>query len=368
MDLDKYVDEGRLPGVVTLVARGDDVEVRTAGPVRQDSIFRIASITKPITAAAVMLLVEDGRLALDDPVDKWLPELASPMVVRTPESPIDDVVPATRAVTVFDLLTSRAGYGFASRFDLPAVEAFGEVMGWDGRQVQAPPAPDEWMARLATLPMAAQPGEAFLYHAASDLQGVLIARVSGQTLPDFLHEWVFEPLGMVDTAFWVPPEKLDRFTSYYRPGLELVDAPDGQWSTPPAFPSGGGGLVSTADDWLRFGRALLTDTLLTRESVTLMTTDHLTDEQRADADLYVDGQGWGFGGSVDINTANPWNVPGRYGWTGGTGTTAQIIPATGTVAVLLTQLAAESPEAAAHLTEFWTYSTDVGRWLTAADR
>ncbi|ALG08107.1 serine hydrolase [Kibdelosporangium phytohabitans] len=354
MDLNKYVADGRLPGVLTLVARGDDVEVEIAGPYTRDTLFRLASITKPITAAAVMLLLEDGRIALDDPVDIWLPELGEPKVVRTPESPIDDVVPAARAVTVFDLLTSRAGYGFAPRFDLPAVQAFGDVMGWDGRQVQDPPAPDEWMARLATIPMAAQPGAAFLYHAASDLQGVLVSRVSGQSFPDFLQERVFEPLGMVDTAFWVTPDNIDRFTGYYRSGLELVDPPEGRWSTPPAFPSGGGGLVSTADDWLRFGRALLSDALLTRESVKLMTTNHLPEEQRVGGGVFLDGQGWGFGGSVDVTTKQPWNVPGRYGWTGGTGTTAYVHPATGTVTILLTQLAAESPESAAHLMEFWT--------------
>ncbi|WP_237774331.1 serine hydrolase domain-containing protein [Actinosynnema sp. ALI-1.44] len=240
MDLSKSVADGRLPGVVTLIARGDDVDVAVAGPYRRDTIFRLASITKPITAAAVMLLIEDGRIGLDDAVDKWLPELGDPQVVRTPESPVDDVVPAARAVTVFDLLTSRAGYGFAPRFELPAVHAFGDVMGWDGRQVQDPPPPDEWMARLATIPMAAQPGEAFLYHAASDLQGVLVSRVSGQSLPDFLHERVFEPLGMVDTDFWVTPDRIDRLPGYYRSGLDLVDPAEGLWSRPPAFPSGGG--------------------------------------------------------------------------------------------------------------------------------
>ncbi|MFC0112688.1 serine hydrolase domain-containing protein [Kibdelosporangium aridum] len=356
MDLKDYVDSGKLPGVVTLVARGDDVDVRTFGPVERDTIFRIASITKPITAAAVMLLVEDGKLALDDSVGKWLPELAGPKVVRTPESPVDDVVPAQRPLTVFDLMTSRAGYGFAAPFDRPAVSMFGDVMGWDGRDVQAPPPPDEWVAKLAGIPMAAQPGEEFLYHAASDLQGVLIARVSGLSFPDFLAERIFEPLGMVDTAFWVPPAKIHRFTSYYRGGLVLADAPDGQWSTPPAFPSGGGGLVSTADDWLKFGRALLDDPLLSGESRKLMTTNHLTDEQRERGELFLQGQGWGFGGSVDLTHRVAGNVPGRYGWVGGTGTSAYIVPSTGQIAILLTQLAVEDADSPQYIEEFWEYS------------
>ncbi|MCE7009815.1 beta-lactamase family protein [Kibdelosporangium philippinense] len=355
MELQNYVDAGQLPGVVTLVARGDDIDVRTFGPVERDTIFRIASITKPITAAAVMLLVEDGKLALDDPVSNWLPELADPKVVRTPDSPVDDVVAARRPLTVFDLLTSRAGYGFATPFESPAVTMFGDVMGWDGREVQAPPPPDEWLAKLASIPMAAQPGAAFLYHAASDLQGVLISRLSG-SLVDFLAERVFEPLGMVDTAFWVPRDKLGRFTSYYRHKMELADPPDGQWSKPPAFPSGGGGLVSTVDDWLRFGRALLDDTLLSRESVQLMMTNHLTDEQRAGGELFLQGQGWGFGGSVDVETRVAGNVLGRYGWVGGTGTSAYLAPATGQVAILLTQLAVEDPTSPPYIEEFWEFS------------
>jgi CubicO group peptidase (beta-lactamase class C family) len=266
--LNKHVEGTAVPGAVALVARGDRVEVQAVGsvdvegsaPMARDSLFRIASITKPIAAAAVLMLIENGRIALDDPVGKWLPELASPSVVRTPDGPVGDVVPAGRPITVFDLLTSRAGYGFPSDFALPAVGELFTVQP-DGREVQLPPAPDEWLAALARVPLLYQPGAAWLYNTSSDLQGVLIARVSGQSLPEFLAERIFEPLGMADTGFEVPAGKRDRFTSYYRPGptgeLELADAPDGQWSSLPAFPSGAGGLVGTVDDWFAFARMLL---------------------------------------------------------------------------------------------------------------
>jgi CubicO group peptidase (beta-lactamase class C family) len=368
--LKTHVDNSSVAGAVGLVARGDQVDVQAVGladvggaaPMTRDSIFRIASITKPIVAAAVMVLVEDGRIGLHDPVDKWLPELASPVVIRTPESPVDDVVPALRPITVHDLLTSRAGYGFpAADGSLPAIQALlSDGQQQFGRDPQFVSAPDEWLAGLAKVPLLHQPGEAFLYNTCSDLQGVLVARVSGAALPDFLAERLFEPVGMVDTGFHVPAAKFDRMTSYYRTGLELVDGPDGQWSSPPAFPSGAGGLVSTVDDWLRFGRMLLADggTVLSPESVRQMTTDHLTRPQREAGALFLEGQGWGFGGTVDIASIDPWNVPGRYGWVGGTGTAAHITPSTGAVTVLLTQLAMNDPTTPAVMRDFWRYAAD----------
>jgi CubicO group peptidase (beta-lactamase class C family) len=365
-----YVGDGTVPGAVGLVARGDQVEVRAVGsadvegtaPVTRESIFRIASITKPIIAAAVMMLVEDGRIALDDPVAKWLPELAAPVVVRTQDAPVDDVVPAARPITVFDLLSSCAGYGFPDDFSLPAVELLFSVQP-DGREPGAKPSPDQWMAELARVPLLRQPGEAFLYNTCSDLQGVLIARVAGQPLPEFLAERVFEPLGMIDTGFTVPAGKRDRFTSYYRNGdggLELVDAPDGAWASRPEFPSGAGGLVCTVDDWLRFARMLLAGGggLLSPGSVRLMTTDQLTQPQRDASRLFLEGQGWGFGGSVDVEAIDPWNVPGRYGWVGGTGTAAHITPSTGAVTILLSQLEMAGPTAPALMRDFWRYAAN----------
>jgi CubicO group peptidase (beta-lactamase class C family) len=372
--LQTYVSNGTVPGAVALVAHGDRAEVRAVGaadvdgtsPMSRDSIFRIASITKPITAAAALMLADDGRIAPDDPVGRWLPELASPVVVRTPASPVDDVVPAARTITVADLLTFRAGYGFPSDFTLPAVSLLFSELKQGPPQPQLVAAPDEWMAALSRIPLLHQPGEAWLYNTCSDILGVLVARVSGRPFPEFLAERLFGPLGMTDTGFEVPAGQLGRVASYYRAGpaggLELVDPPAGQWSSAPAFPSGAGGLVSTVGDWSRFGRLLLAGgsaggrQLLSAESVRQMTTDHLTPAQRDASRLFLEGQGWGFGGSVDVAAIDPWNVPGRYGWVGGTGTAAHITPATGAVSILLTQVEMSGPTPPALMRDFWRYA------------
>ncbi|POX42635.1 serine hydrolase [Streptomyces sp. Ru72] len=372
--LKTYIDKGWAPGAVALVERHGRTESAAVGsldatgaqPMPPDAIFRLASITKPLVAAAVMTLVEDGTLALDAPVAVWIPELAHPTVVRTPAGPIDDVVPASRQITVQDLLTFRAGYGFPSDFSLPQVKALFEVQR-PGADPRALPDPDAWVAELARLPLLYQPGEAWLYHTCSDLQGVLIARATGRPLPEVLAERILQPLGMSDTAFEVPATERHRLTTAYRPdgtgGLEAIDTPDGGWSSLPAFPSGGGGLAGTAADWLAFARMLLAGgttpdgrRVLTTESVRRMTTDHLTAAQRARAALFLEGQGWGYGGSVDIAASDPWTVPGRYGWVGGTGTSAHVVPATGTVAILLTQRAMEGPTPPALMRDFWRYA------------
>ncbi|MFC4493409.1 serine hydrolase domain-containing protein [Streptomyces ovatisporus] len=369
-----HVGPGRATGAVGLVARGGRTEVQAVGftdaagttPMTRDSIFRIASLTKPVVAAAVMLLVEEGRFALEDPVAEWLPELANPVVVRRPSGPADDVVPASRPITVFDLLTFRAGYGFPSDFEVPAVELLFSELDMAPLQPQVAAPPDEWMAKLSRVPLLHQPGEGWLYHVCSDIQGVLVARASGTPLQDFLAERLFEPLGMVDTGFAVPAGELHRFTSFYRQGVdgtELADPPEGEWSRLPAFPSGGGGLVSTVDDWHSFARMLLAEgvaegeaggrRVLSPESVRQMTTDHLTGAQRS---LFLEGQGWGFGGSVDVERTDPWNVPGRYGWVGGTGTAGHIVPSTGDVTILFTQFQMTGPTTPEPMRDFWRYA------------
>ncbi len=344
--LDAAAAEEALPGASALVARGDDVEIASVGEIEPDSIVRVASVTKPITAAGVMLLVDEGRVALEDPIARWLPELASPDVVRTPASPVDDVLPAARPITVEDVLTFRAGWGFPSDFTLPAVsELFSKLPPLASTQT-----PDEWVQTLAGVPMLHQPGQAWLYNTCSDIQGVLVARASGRSLPEFLAERIFEPLGMVDTGFHASADRADRLAPFHGsvPGL---DDPS-RFTKPPSFPSGAGGLVSTAADLHRFGRMLLDGGagLLSRDAVRSMTTDHLTAEQRAASTLFLEGAGWGFGGSVAAD--------GRYGWIGGTGTAAHVMPSTDTVGILLTQVAMTGPTSTPLMRRFWDYAFD----------
>ncbi len=263
--VDEKVAAGLVPGGVALVARDGVAEVVCAGSrsvggpdMTRDSLFRVASIGKPITAAATMVLVERGVFGLDDAVSRWLPELAEPMVLRTPEGPIDDVVPAERAITVRDLLTLRGGHGYPSNFDAPVPKLLTErLKQGPPRPLEVPPT-DEWMARLAEVPLLHQPGQGWTYNTGSDILGVLLARATSGSLGEVLAETVLEPLGMTDTVFWTT--EVERMTSLYQrgdDGFELVDPPDGQWTSPPPFESGAGGVLSTVDDWWAFGQMLL---------------------------------------------------------------------------------------------------------------
>ncbi|MGX4735352.1 serine hydrolase domain-containing protein [Kitasatospora griseola] len=365
--LERRVADGTVAGAVALVERGGATEVATAGDLSRESLVRIASIGKPMTAAAVLQLVDDGVFGMDDPVEDWLPELADRQVVRTPQSPVTDTVPAERPITVRDLLESRAGYGFPADFSLPAVAPLTDELLQGPPQPQKVVPPDEWLAMLAHIPMLHQPGAAWLYNICSDLQGVLVSRATGQPLDEALAERLFEPLGMVDTGFSAPSGEAGRLGPLYRPNpdgtLAVTDPPGGQWSTRPAFPSGAGGLVSSLDDVLAFQRMLVSGGrakdgrhVLSEGAVWQMTTNYLTERQRADSELFLEGQGWGYGGSVDVERREPWNVPGRYGWVGGTGTTAHLVPMTGLVTILLTQRAMTNPSPPPLMREFWRYA------------
>ena len=314
-----YIDRGEVPGMVTLVSRGDEVHVDALGmkaqggndPVRRDTIFRISSMTKPITAAATMILIEECKLRLDEPVDRVLPELANRQVLKRLDGPLDETVPAKRPVTVRDLLTFRMGFGqmMAPPDAYPILKAANELqVGMGPPSPATMPAPDEWIRRLGTLPLAHQPGELWMYNTGSDVLSVLIARVSGQPFETFLRERIFEPLGMKDTGFSVPSARLSRlvtsyWTNFKTAKVEVYDeAEGGQWSRPPAFPSGAGGLVSTIDDYFAFGRMMLnrgkygSERIVSRPSVEAMTTDQLTPEQKAGSGLvsgYFDSHGWG---------------------------------------------------------------------------
>ncbi len=361
-----HVASGEIPGVVALVAKDDDVAAVALGtqgtsgtPMRRDSIFRAASISKPLTAALTVLLVEDGQLDLDGPVDDLLPELAEPRVLRTPASELDDTVPCKRPITARHLLTHTAGHGFATG-DSVVVSQLVEQLHQASMQMGEVPAPEEWMRRLSGIPLVHQPGEGWTYNAAYDVLGVLLARAAGQPLADLMAERLLDPLAMVDTGFHVPGAKRDRFTTLYghdQTGrLEVSDEPDGEFATTPPFASGAGGLVTTADDWLAFGRMLLAEGggLLRPESVRQMMTDHTTLEHREMAGFFLDGQGWGFGGGVDTQVLHPWNTIGRYGWVGGTGTAAYVDPQRGTVSIILTQVELGGPEPADVFETFWT--------------
>jgi CubicO group peptidase (beta-lactamase class C family) len=362
-----HVDSGAIPGLVALVARGADVEVVALGtqgtsgtPMQQESIVRGASITKPLMAALTMMLVQDGRLDLDAPVAELLPELAEPRVLRTPTSELDDTVPAERAITGRHVLTSTSGHGFAT-VESPVVPVLIEQLGQASMELDKVPAPDEWIRRLSAIPLIHQPGEGWTYNASYDLLGVLLARAAGQDLADLMAERVLEPLDMVDSGFHVPAGKRDRFTTLHGSDLSVSDEPDGSFAEPPAFASGAGGIVTTVDDLLAFGRMLLADGagLLSPESVRQIMTDHTTPELREMGGFFLDGQGWGFGGGVDTSVRDPWNVVGRYGWVGGTGTSAYVIPSRASVNVLLTQVELGGPASTAVLEAFWTYAATV---------
>jgi CubicO group peptidase (beta-lactamase class C family) len=375
-----YVERGDVPGLVTLVSRRGEVHVDALGttavgsrdPMRRDTIFRIASMTKPITAAATMILVEECTLRLDEPVDRLLPELAGRKVLKRLDGPLDDTVPANRPITVRDLLTFRLGFGqmMAPPDAYPILKSASEQqIGMGPPSPAAMPAPDEWIRRLGRLPLMHQPGEKWMYNTGSDVLGVLIARASGQTLETFLRERICEPLGMKDTGFSVPAAKLDRLatSSWTNPqtgALELYDpAEGGQWSRPPAFPSGAGGLVSTIDDYLAFGQMMLNkgkhggERVLSRPSIETMTTDQLTPEQKAVSGLvpgYFDGHGWGFGVSIVTRRDDVAAVPGRFGWDGGLGTSWWSDPREEMVTILMTQRAWTSPSPPGVCLDFWT--------------
>jgi CubicO group peptidase (beta-lactamase class C family) len=373
-----HVHRGLVPGIVTLVSRRDEVHVDAIGtkefggsdPMRRDTIFRIASVTKPIVATAAMILVEECVLRLDEPVDRWLPELADRRVLRAIDSPLDDTLPASRPITLRDLLTFRLGIGTVMVFPprYPIQQAMAQAGVASGPTLPAH-APDELMRRFGNLPLVHQPGERWLYDSGSDILGVLISRVADTRLEEFLQVRIFEPLGMSDTSFSVPESKLDRLASSYwtNPStgeFEIFDGvDDSRWASPPVFESGAGGLVSTVDDLLVFGQMMLkrgkyrNERILSRRSVELMTTDHITPEQKALSEFvpgFWDNHGWGFGLSIVTRRDDLATTPGRYGWDGGYGTSWYVDPKEELVGILLTQRVWDDPGAPVVLLDFWT--------------
>ncbi|TMR89692.1 serine hydrolase domain-containing protein [Nonomuraea basaltis] len=382
--LARHVESGKIPGLVALVSRGGQTHVEAIGtmrhdggaPMRRDTIFRMASTSKPVSVAAAMVLLDECRLRLDDLVEPWLPELADRRVLKRFDGPLDDTVPARRPITVRDVLTSTFGLGM----DMTSIGT--PIMGAVFEQGLTPnlpvpvPEPDEWMRRLGALPLMHQPGERWQYHIASDLLGVLVARVTGQSFETFLRERVFEPLGMKDTAFHVPADQIDRLPPLYAPdpqtGEFLIwdEAEGGRHSKPPAFQGGGGGLNSTADDYHAYFQMLLNGgmyqgrRILSRPAVELMTTNRLSAEQNAARNaMAVDnvhishGQGqhggWGFGMAVRTYRGDYAPV-GQFGWDGGSGTATYADPANQLTGILLTQVGASTPDSTRLIHDFWT--------------
>ena len=349
------VDRGEFPGIVTLVARGDKVTVDAIGttafssdvPMRRDTIFRIASMTKPVVAVAALILAEDDVLDLEEPVAKLLPELAGQRVLARADGPLDETVPLDRPITIEDLLTFRMGFGMIVE---PVMDPpWPIVTAWKQRQLvlsepdpRTPHSPDEWIRLFGELPLMCQPGTRWQYNMGTLVLGVLLARAAGKPLGDVLRERIFEPLGMTDTGLWLPADKAAQLPSHYMAGEASTNTGAEVWSRPPVFPSGSAGLVSTVDDFHAFARMLLDGgvhggtRLLSEKSVDLMTRNHLTAEQIGAAGMLLGGGGWGLGMAVTV-APDEISGPGRYGWAGGYGTTWFNDPGERLIGIAMTQ-------------------------------
>ena len=360
-----YVDAGQLAGAATLVWRpGQGARVACAGwrdvearaPVTRDTLFRIASLTKPVTSVAALTLLEEGRFALDEPITRWAPEFTRMRVLRAVEGPLEDTVPGERPITFEDLLTHRAGLTYGDFHQGPIAGALAEALGPD---IDSPVPPETWIANLARLPLTDQPGTAFRYGRATDLLGFLLARIEGAPLSEVLQRRVFGPLAMTDTGFVVPPGKQDRAARMY--GFD-DDGRLARYVPPPGAPfraerpadmtyvSGGAGLWSTLDDYLAFARIFVEGgasggvRLLRPETVALMTANRLTDDQRTRAELLgmrpFEGHGFGLGVAVAMDPARADVLRcrggvGTVGWPGAFGGWWQADPTDGSVMIFL---------------------------------
>lgn len=345
--LDQVLAEG-VPGAIGLIEDADGTVCLAAGtmtvdgpPMPTDAIVRVQSMTKAVTAVATLRLVEAGRLGLDDPVSRWLPELGSVRVLRTRESEADDTVPPARPITVRDLLSLTSGYGMGGGTSHDAAqEEAGVAAGPEPVALDA----DDWLARLASLPLAHQPGEGWRYHHGFMVLGILLGRLTGSPLGRHLAEDVFGPLGMVDTGFWATDPA--RLPAAYRLDdgvpVETEPAGAGHYAGDPGFRVDHGELVSTASDYLRFARMLRDRGLvdgrryLGEESVAALTRDQVPEVAKTDESFgphFWSGSGWGFGVGVEKGERE-----GRYGWSGGQGTDFSVDPTSGRITILLTQV------------------------------
>ncbi|WP_295813696.1 serine hydrolase [uncultured Nitratireductor sp.] len=380
--METHVADGNIAGATWLIhydgkdhtGSAGTFEMNGAGaPMARDTIFRVASITKPVTAALAMMLVDEGTLTLDGPVDELLPELADRPVLKRIDGPLDDTVPADGPVTLRHLLTMTFGLGaimvFPEAYPIQtAMREAGVAPSWVLPKMSA----DAYMKKLAELPLAAHPGETFFYNNGLDVAGILIERATGQRLGTVMKERLLAPLGMKDTDFFVPAEKQDRLPMQYGPdfangGTAIIAFGPEQgidFSSPPPMDSGAGGLVTTVDDYAAFCRMMLNDgawngkRYLRAETVAEMTRDQLTPAQKSapNAAMFMDdgGAGWGLGMSVGLKKTRPWLTPGSFGWNGGYGTTAYTDPQNGLIGIFLSQQMMSSPEPTKTYVDFWT--------------
>lgn len=359
--IESIVNAGALAGAATLVWRdGKVIQIGTIGwrdlearlPIQRDTLFRIASMTKPITSTAALMLFEEGRFALNDPITRWAPEFSQMRVLHSPNAPLDQTYTAERLITFNDLLTHRSGLTYGAFHTGPLAKAYEDALGGE---VDSHVAPDDWIAALATLPLIAQPGSAFHYGHSTDLLGLLMARIEDAPLGDVLKSRIFDALGMEDTGFTVRQEKRDRRAGMYgfdEAGHLIKRLTATGRSTLPERPKdmkyegGGGGLWSTLDDYLAFARIFVGAgtvdgvQLLRPETLTLMTSNHLTESQRAKATLLSSGHGFGLGVAVvlDPEKADPvicGGGIGSVGWPGAWGGWWQADPSDNTVLIFL---------------------------------
>ena len=364
--LETFIETGALAGVATLVWRRGRRRITCVGwrdretrrPVESDTIFRIASMTKPITSVAALMLWEEGRFALDEPIARWAPAFADMRVLRRPDAALDDSVPAQRPITFADLLTHRSGLTYGAFHQEPIAAAFRQALGGD---IDTELRPDAWIAALASLPLVDHPGAAFHYGHSTDLLGLLVARMEGTSLGRLLRARLFDPLGMIDTGFIVSPDKWDRRAKLY--GFDddgalvpRLTGPGGSTvaERPPdmAFESGGQGLWSTVEDYLRFARLFVEGgsvdgvRVLRPETLAMMMANHLTADQRRRSEigglpLFASGHGFGLGVAVvtEPDAALPalcGGAAGSVGWPGGFGGWWQADPHDGSVFLFLT--------------------------------
>ena len=357
--LQAVIDSGDLSGAVTLVWRGGEElqftaigkrDIEAGLPMTRDTLFRIASMTKPITSVAALMLMEEGKLALEDPITKWAPEFSNMRVLKDAAGALDDTYPAPRDITIEDLMTHRSGLAYAFSSVGPIAHAYqkalGDPLGTDRD-------PDDWMRALAALPLLYPPGERMHYSHSTEVLGYLVGRIAGMPFREFLLRRVFEPMGMVDTDFWIPPAKRARAAKVYRLKDDLSDLEEAPFPTldaPPRLTPGGGGLISTLDDYLKFARMVLNEgeldgrRYLKAETVRLMATNRLTDAQRQIPFLGMPfwmGQGFGLGLSVILEPEKQAlmgpGCKGAFGWPGAFGTWWRADPEAGLILIYLIQ-------------------------------